>query len=132
MRSPPLFLLFLPGTLLLFAGCCRSRCVVTVPAPAPYSRVVSSDHEGCPIAEYIAEGPVCETECGFRFRAVERRFFRPWLFCYRYPLGRPVTVAAPNVVATPTCKPEWLAIMEAEQAAAFGPPPPVVDTTVFR
>ncbi len=94
--------------------------------------MISSNFEGCPIAEYIAEGPVCETECGFRFRAIERRTFGPYPMCFRYPMGRPVTVAAPNVVSRPACKPAWLIQMEAEQACVLGPPPPVVERTVYR
>ena len=134
MRTLPrsLQLPVLAGMALLLAGCCcKRRVVLLVPPPAPYSRVISSDFEGRPIAEYIAEGPVCETECGFRFRAVERRIFRPWVMEFRYPLGRPVTVAAPNVVATPSCKPCWLVAMDATPTQDCGPAPSVIDTTTF-
>ena len=102
-----------------------------IPPPAPYSRVISSDFEGRTIAEYIAEGPVCETRCGFRFRAVERRIFQPVELEFRYPLGRPVTVAASNLVALPSYKPCWLAAMDASPGNVMGPAPGVIDRTIF-
>ncbi len=134
MQAIPRFLQFLSwaGMGLLLAGCCcERRVVLVVPPPAPYSRVVTSDFEGRPIAEYIAEGPVCETECGFRFRAVERRIFRPCVLEFRYPLGRPVTVAAPNLVATPSCKPCWLVALDARPVQDCGPAPSIIDKTTY-
>jgi hypothetical protein len=106
--------------------------VLVLPPPAPYSRVITSDFEGRTIAEYIAEGPVCETKCGFRFRAVERRIFTPMALEFRYPMGRPVTVAASNIVAMPSYKPCWLAAMDASPGDMTGPAPSVIDTTIYH
>jgi len=122
------------GVLLSFGGCCyrRGGALPAAPVPAAYSRVLASDFEGRAIAEYIAEGPVFETELGFRFRAVERRIFRPRPLVFRYPLGRPVTVAASNLLATPACKPAWLIALEAQGMAECEPPTSFVDSTIYR
>lgn len=92
-------------------GACASHCptpVAAVLVPMEYWRVVSSDFEGRRIAEFIAEGRVRETEDGYCFRAVQRRIFTPYALEFHYPLGRPVTVNASNVVVTPATKPLWL------------------------
>jgi len=97
--------------ILLLAGC-------ATPAPpppsteTPYARVVATDIRGRKIAEYVAEGKVSKTEEGTAFRAVERRVFSPKPMLIRYPLGRPVTVKAPNLLITPTQKPGWLVYLD--------------------
>src|SRR5690606_18672217 len=87
----------------LLSGCASTRPVRV--SSTPYSSVVTSDFEGRWIAEYIAEGDVKKTEDGYRFNAVQRRIFQPATLEFLYPLGRPVTVLASNVVVTPAPKP---------------------------
>ncbi len=101
-------LLFLP-VLALLAGCHATGRYNPVISTTEYSRVVATDLRGRPIAEYIAEGPVRDTAEGYRFRAVERRIYRPEQLTFRYPLGRPLTAGAPNLGVFPCHKPEWLA-----------------------
>ena len=93
----------------LLNGCFTVHTKQPRPVRAPlYYRVVTSDFEGKRIAEYVAEGEVIKTDDGFTFNAVQRKSFGPPVECYRYPLGRPITVQASNVVSLPTCKPLWL------------------------
>jgi len=95
-------------------GCCATRChqVAVVVVEEPYWQVVTTDVEGCWIAEWIAEGDVEKSGRGYRFRAVQRRIFRPFALTFKYPLGRTVKVKAPNVIINPTQKPEWLRQLE--------------------
>lgn len=93
--------------MICLGGCCHPRVCVT-----PYWQVVTTDFEGCWIAEYVAEGDVLPTSRGYCFRAVERRIFKPAVLTFKYPLGRPVKVEATNIIVTPTCKPLWLQEVE--------------------
>ena len=96
------------GATALFSGCAHSsRELVVLPVPN-YSKIVSSDFEGRWIAEFIAEGKVRKVEGGYSFTAVQRRIFRPVPMEFHYPLGRPMTVIATNVIVTPASKPLWL------------------------
>ena len=99
----------------LLGGCATHREAL---CELPYWQVVVTDVEGCWISEYIAEGDVTPICNGYCFRAVQRRTFRPWILTYKYPLGRPVKVQAPNIIITPTCKPLWLKITD-----LYTPPP---------
>ena len=106
---------FLAAVVCLLGCGCAHR---DVECELSYWQVVSTDVEGCWISEYIAEGdvtPVCD---GYRFRAVQRRTFRPVTLTYRYPLGRDVKAQAPLLIVTPTCKPLWLKITD-----QYMPPP---------
>ncbi|MCX6967312.1 MAG: hypothetical protein NTZ46_05935 [Verrucomicrobia bacterium] len=97
----------------LLGSCAHRACVQPeVSCQLRYWQVVSTDVEGCWISEYIAEGDVTPACDGFDFRAVQRRTFRPVTLTYRYPLGRPVSAKAPNIIITPTRKPLWLKIMD--------------------
>jgi hypothetical protein len=87
-----------------------------------YSKVMTSDFEGRPIAEFIAEGSVIKDEEGFHFYAVQRRIFEPEPLEFHYPLGRPVSVQASNVISIPVKKPEWLARLDGDGPAAAPSP----------
>ena len=100
------------GAALSLAGCHTCRpCVTILPgvrcAPS-YWRVTLTDFEGCPISEYIAEGPVCENGCGVNFWAIQRKIFTPFPLTFRYPLGRPVQTGASHIIVVPAPKPYWL------------------------
>lgn len=108
------------GATALVSGCAHSpREVVVTPVPT-YSKVVSSDFEGRWIAEFIAEGKVRKAEGGYSFTAVQRRIFRPVPLEFHYPLGRPMTVIATNVIVTPASKPLWLEKLD-QGAVSFWP-----------
>ena len=106
---------FLTAVAVGLLGGCAHREVM---CEWPYWQVVSTDVEGCWISEYIAEGEVTPFCDGYRFRAVQRRTFRPVTLTYRYPLGRWVKAQAPNIIITPACKPLWLKILD-----LYTPPP---------
>ncbi len=100
----------------VLCGCATSRPRhVATASPVRYWQVVSSDFEGHWTAEYIAEGGVrkMSEQNGFAFTAVQRRIFKPVPLEFRYPLGRPVSVIASNVVAKPVPKPLWLERLDA-------------------
>ena len=107
----------------MLSGCACHRRTVVVATPVPaYSRVVSSDFEGHWIAEFVAEGEVLKAEKGYRFTAVQRRIFKPTVMEFHYPLGRPVTVIASNVIVTPAAKPLWLERMDRDVPVNIGCP----------
>ena len=105
----------LTAVVCLLGGCASHREVL---CELPYWQVVSTDVEGCWISEYIAEGEVTPASGGYRFKAVQRRTFRPVTLTYKYPLGRFVKAQAPNIIVTPACKPLWLKITD-----LYMPPP---------
>lgn len=102
------------GVAALFGGggCARRIC------GTPYWQVVTTDVEGCWIAQWIAEDEVKNTGDAYCFRAVQRRIFRPYILTFRYPLGRLVKVKAPNIIITPAEKPLWLV-----ETDRYAPPP---------
>ena len=93
------------GSSVAFSGCSTRGLLGSTPK---YWRIVSADFEGNWISEWVAEGDVKTVDGGYRFAAVQRRIFKPEQLEFHYPLGYPVTVAAPNVIVTPTTKPLWL------------------------
>lgn len=105
---------------LFLGGCCIPRChqVVMMSVEEPYWQVVTTDVEGCWIAQWIAEGEVKKAGNGYCFRAMQRRIFRPFTLTFKYPLGRLVKVEAPNIIVTPTEKPQWLRELD-----RYTPPP---------
>jgi len=96
---------------LILGGCTAPQPVEGGREPS-YSRVVVTDFRGRRIAEYVAEGKVRKTEEGTAFRAMQRQVFSPQPLLIRYPLGRPVTVKAPNLLIVPAPKPEWLRTLD--------------------
>ena len=100
----------------MLAGCYSVHPRGPRPPRIPvYYRVVTSDFEGRPIAEYIAEGKVVQDDEGFHFWAVQRRIFEPKQMDFRYPQGRKITAAASNTVAKPIEKPLWLKQLDKEE-----------------
>lgn len=105
VKLPRLVILVLLLPLLLLSGCHTSRYLRI---PRDYYQVRVTNPRGEFIADYIAEGSVRRTERGYVFRAVERISPMPYMMMNRYPRGRRIEVAGPNVVVTPADKPEWL------------------------
>lgn len=73
-----------------------------------YYRVVLTDYRGHMLTEWIAQGAVRRTETGFRFRAVERYHTGPTPQSIRYPEGRIVDTAGPNLTVAQCAEPRWL------------------------
>ncbi len=81
--------------------------------PPKYSRVIETNVRGEWLFTWIAEGGVHHGDEGWSFRAVERHVYNKPDLTIHYPLGRRVTVAAPNVLVEPAEKPEWLESLDA-------------------
>lgn len=77
-----------------------------------YRHVEVSDLEGKFIASYISEGYVDRTETGFKFKCIERTSGEPYPVTTRYPNGKPTNISGPNIIVSPTVKPDWLAEMD--------------------
>ena len=105
MKLPRLATLVLLLPLLLLSGCHTSRYLSV---HRDYYRIRVTNPRGEFIADYIAEGGVRRSERGYAFRAVERTSPMPFMMTNRYPRGRRIEVAGPNIVVTPSGKPEWL------------------------
>ncbi|RYD69364.1 MAG: hypothetical protein EOP84_28615 [Verrucomicrobiaceae bacterium] len=91
--------------LLLLSGCHGDRYRGV---NRTYSRVRITNPRGELISDYIAEGRVRSTERGYSFSAVERTTTMPYMMNVRYPRGRRIEVAGPNILVTRSGKPEWL------------------------
>ena len=88
----------------LLAGC-------ETPQPSDhrkYTKLSVTDPSGDPIAEWVAEGRVKETDQGYEIRAVERRTSAPYPATMRYPNGRDATVVGPHIILDEIEKPDWL------------------------
>jgi hypothetical protein len=104
-------LLFLPLLLVM----CSCQCFYWDEYDGPYRkyyRVRVTDPRGGLIADYIAEGCVHRNERGYHFHAVERTSQQPYQKTIRYPRGRFIDAAGPNIVVTRCGKPLWLFQME--------------------
>jgi hypothetical protein len=77
-----------------------------------YRRVRVTNPRGELIADWIAQGHVWRTERGFRFRAVERLSAPPNMISVRYPQGRMVEAAGPNITVARAGTPLWIYEME--------------------
>jgi hypothetical protein len=102
-----LVLLFLLATLIATTGCSNYWAQYTDPA-RKYYRVRVTNPRGELIADYIAENRPARTERGFRFKAVERLSSPPFQREMRYPRGRIIEVAGPNILVARCGKPLWL------------------------
>ncbi len=105
VKLPRLVIPVLLLPFLLLSGCHTHRYLSVY---RDYYRVRVTNPRGEFIADYIAEGGVRRTERGYEFRAVERTGPVPYMMTVRYPRGRRIDVAGPNIVVTPSGKPEWL------------------------
>ncbi len=109
MKLPRLVTLVLLLPLLLLSGCVGDRYIGV---RRDYSRVRVTNPRGELIADYIAEGRVRGTERGYAFYAVERTTSTPYMMTIRYPRGRWIEVAGPNILVTRSGKPEWLYLVD--------------------
>ena len=107
MTLSRLVLLFLLATLIATTGCSSYWARYSDPARM-YYRVRVTNPRGELIADYIAENRPSRTERGYRFKAVERLSSPPYQLEMRYPRGRTIEVAGPNIVVTRCGKPLWL------------------------
>jgi hypothetical protein len=73
-----------------------------------YYRVRVTNPRGELVADYISEGKPSRTERGFVFKAMERTSHPPEQLTLRYPHGRRIEVAGPNIVVARSGKPLWL------------------------
>jgi hypothetical protein len=105
VKLPRLVILVLLLPLMLLCGCHGDRYMGV---SRTYSRVRVTNPRGELIADYIAEGRVRRTERGYEFKAVERTSTMPYMVHIRYPRGRQIDAAGPNIIVTRSGKPEWL------------------------
>ncbi len=101
-------LIFLPLTLLLFVSCTTFHLSDYTGPSKRYRRVRVTNPRGELIAEWIAQGSVRRTERGFKFLAVERTSAPPNMIHVRYPDGRAVEAAGPNITVARAGTPLWI------------------------
>ncbi len=85
--------------------------LVLLPACAGYTgytKFLSTNLRGEPLAEWTAVGPYYRTSVGYRINAVERISGPPLPHESRFPLGWKTTVTGPNIEKWRTVKPAWL------------------------
>ena len=117
VKLPRLVILVLLLPLLLLPGCVSTRRYVGY--DKAYYRVRVTNPRGELIADYIAQGEVKRTELGYVFKAVERTSAPPYMMTMRYPRGRRIEVAGPNIIVTPSGKPAWLYRMDGDYYTSY-------------